>query len=110
MPEMITRCPPGDEFKQAALDVASGAALGDWSHRRLVWCVGEAIKQQDRQALTSACTMAFVRDERTGKLAVRYKAVDADLAESSGTLGQERDFGARATNITAATHTTIARM
>ena len=107
---MTVHCPPVDVFKQAALAIAGGAPLGGSVRWRLVWCVSEAIKEYDRQVLTSARAVALFRDERKGRLAMRYKAVDADLAESSGSLGQERDFGTGATNITAATQRIISRM
>jgi hypothetical protein len=110
IPDMTVHCPPVDAFKQAALAIAGGAPLGGSSRRKLVWCVSEAIKEHDRRALTSAHAVALFRDERKGRLAMRYKAVDADLVETSGTLGQERDFGTGATNITAATQRIITRM
>ena len=110
IPDLAVHCPPAGNFKQAALDISGGAPIGGSVRRRLVWCVSEAIKEHDRQALTSARAVALFRDERKGRLAMRYKAVDADLTESSGTLGQERDFGTGATNITAATQRIITRM
>eukprot|EP00974_Lingulodinium_polyedra_P002525 237057-Lingulodinium_polyedra.AAC.1 len=107
---MTVHSPPADEFKQAAKDIAGGAPLGGLVRRKLVWCVREAMKERDQQALMSARAIALFRDERKARLVVRYKAVGDDLSEFSGTLGQERDFGTGATNITAATQRIIARM
>ena len=110
IPDMSVHCPPVDEFKQTALDIMDGAPLGGPVRQRLVWCRSEDIKEQDRSALLLARAIALFRDERKGKLAMRFKAVDADLVESSGTLGQERSFGTGAANISDATQRIITRM
>ena len=110
IPDMSCHCPPVDKFKQAAVDIMGGAPLEGQVRHKLVWCLSEAIKEQDRSALLSARAIALFRDERKGRLAMRFKAVDADLVESSGSLGQEREFGTGATNISAATQRIITRM
>ncbi len=103
-------CPQVGEFEKAAMGVVHGAPLGSTKNQKLVWCVCEAIKAEDQERLKSACGIALMRDERASRLSVRYKAVDADLKATTGTLGQERGFGTGSTNITAATQRIFTRM
>ena len=91
-------CPTWDAFKHVADDIVAGGALrsAHSQHRKIMWCLKEALCAYDREALTSARAISLFRDERKGRLAVRYRAVNQNLDEVSGTLGQERDFGAGA--------------
>lgn len=67
------------------------------------WCVAEAMKSVDQKMLGSAESISLFRDERQGRIAIRFRAVTANLQVHSGTLGQERDAGTGARNITLAT-------
>lgn len=105
-------CPKWDAFQHVADDIVAGGTLGHAHsvHRRIMWCLKEALCAEDREALQSAKAISLFRDERKGRLAVRYRAVHENLEEFSGTLGQERDFGTGATKITEATGRIIERM
>ena len=104
--------PTWDAFKQVADVIVAGGNLesAHSTHRRIMWCVKEALCADDREALKSARAISLFRDERKGRLAVRYRAVNQNLDEFSGTLGQERDFGTGATKITEATARIMERM
>ena len=110
--ESSIMCPTWDRFKQVADDTVAGGTLGSSNslHRRITWCLKEALCAEDREILQSAKAISLFRDERKGRLAVRYRAVNQNLDEFSGTLGQERDFGTGATKITAATSRIIDRL
>ena len=104
--------PTWDVFKQVADAIVAGGNLesAHSTHRRIMWCLKEALCDDDREALKSARAISLFRDERKGRLAVRYRAVNQNLDEFSGTLGQERDFGTGATKITEATARIMERM
>ncbi|CAK0809178.1 unnamed protein product [Prorocentrum cordatum] len=104
--------PKWDEFKQVADDIVAGGSLGHGTiaRRRILRCLKEALCADDREALKPARAISLFRDERKGRLAVRYRAVNQNLDEFSGTLGQERDFGTGATKIMESTFRIIERM
>ena len=105
-------CPGWDTFKHVANEIVAGGTLRNehTAHRKIMWCLKEALCNEDREVLKSAVAIALFRDERKGRLAVRYRAVNQNLDEFSGTLGQERDFGTGATKITEATTRIMERM
>ena len=105
-------CPSLAQFRSVTDTIAKGGSVGHRSgpDYKMLWCIGEALKDQDRLAIKNAKALSLFRDERNGRLHVRYRAVDNDLNETSGTLGQARDFGTGATNITNATAAIMKRM
>eukprot|EP00959_Pyramimonas_sp_CCMP1952_P085608 1790706-Pyramimonas_sp.AAC.1 len=75
----------------------------------MIWCLREAISDIDRDFLArSMCTTLF-RDERHGRLALRFSAIDADLNVRHGRLGQRKHFGTGALAITNATRNVMIR-
>ena len=105
-------CPKWETFKDVANEIVAGGTLEQEhsAHRKIMWCLKEALCNEDREVLKSAVAITLFRDERKGRLAVRYRAVNQKLDEFSGTLGQERDFGTGATKITDATTRIMERM
>ncbi|CAK0864004.1 unnamed protein product, partial [Prorocentrum cordatum] len=76
---------------------------------KMIWCLREAISDIDRDFLArSMCTTLF-RDERHGRLALRFSAIDADLNVRHGRLGQRKHFGTGALAITNATRNVMIR-
>jgi hypothetical protein len=71
--------------------------------QKLQWCLAEAIKVADREFFKQASVVALIRDERHGRLLIRYRAVDAKLNFRCGVLGMLKDFGTGAANIAKAT-------
>ena len=103
-------CPSVQEFIDVGKDVMKGGAIGRGAKRRMLWCLSEAMKEQDREIISAAQAISLFRDERNGRLAVRYRAVNNNLDEFSGTLGQARNFGTGSSKITAATEGIMSRM
>ena len=92
---------------------AGDASDSSWKSsrgRKIAWCVLEAIKEHDQTAIKRAASVSLFRDERAGRLLIRYRAVATDMTVVSGTLGQARDFGTGAGNITRATEEIMTRL
>lgn len=70
---------------------------------RMAWCVREGVKALDQKFLENAECVSLMRDERNGRIAVRFRAVSPQLAVRSGFLGQARQSGTGSDNISAAT-------
>ena len=67
------------------------------------WCISESLIQAWRSKLAKATTLCLVRDERKGKLLIRFRACNGDLELCSGTLGCVRMTGGGAEDIVTAT-------
>jgi len=67
------------------------------------WCISESLLQVWRSKLAKATTLCLVRDERKGKLLIRFRACDGCLELCSGTLGCVRMTGGGAEDIVTAT-------
>ena len=77
--------------------------------QQMIWCLAEAMKSIDQQWLAKASAIALFRDERKGRILIRFRIVTNDLQCHCGTLGQERDAGTGAMNLTAATYRVFKR-
>ena len=77
---------------------------------KMRWCISEALRRLDRKALGNAKCISLSRDERDGRLSIRYSATDAELNTRRRWLGQARGFGTGAAAITEATATVIRRL
>ena len=75
----------------------------------MVWCLNEALKRQDIEFFKQTVCMSIARDERHGRLALRFIACDQRLQVRQGRLGQARHFGTGAHAITAATREALVR-
>ena len=51
------------------------------------WCLSEAVLSLGRDRLKVAKAISVMRDERKGRLLLRYRAALADLTVTSGVLG-----------------------
>lgn len=72
--------------------------------KKLQWCLWEAIKEQDRKfLLTNGVVVTLLRDERQGRIALRFIAVDQHMEVKRGILGQTKIFGTGAEEINRAT-------
>ena len=60
---------------------------------KMAWCLAEGVKVLDQRAIQSASLIALMRDERHGRVAVRFRTVSSDLSVRSGFLGQGRFEG-----------------
>ena len=103
---------PIDEFKVVIEKLREGATFASLGYpgTKMAWCVFEAIKARDREALRNAKFVAIMRDERAGRLLIRFRAVNDSLDMYSGTLGLQREFGTGAIAITNATEAIMRRM
>ena len=102
--------PHVDEFGKTIDAINAGnATLGSKRAAKLTWCLAEAIKILDLNFLRTACTVTLFRDERHGRLTVRFRAVTNDLSTRSGTMGVAVCPGTGASNITQATGDIIRR-
>ena len=96
--------PPANEFRELADVIMKGqGCCGTRKLAKMSWCLAEAIKSVDQKFVTKAATITLFRDESKGRLAVRFRTVMPDLIVHCGTLGQARDEGTGAFNITRAT-------
>ena len=96
--------PSAEEFK-AVIDAITQlqATCSSRKQAKMTWCIAEAIKIIDQRHLLRAASITLFRDERKGRLALRFRSVTPDLDVRSGTAGIARDYGTGARNITMAT-------
>ena len=69
----------------------------------MAWCLAKGVKVLDQRAIQSASLIALMRDERHGRVAVRFRTVSSDLSVRSGFLGQGRFEGTGADNLSKTT-------
>ena len=79
------------------------ATLTNKKDKKMTFCISEAIKAETQSRLMNASSIGLFRDERKGKLDVRYSVVTKELEASEGFLGRESNFGTGALKITTAT-------
>jgi len=108
----INVAPPASFFEELISNIEKGQAVCGSSKKlwQGAWCLNEAVKSIDRNLLANAEAISLFRDERKSRLAMRFRAVKHNLEVRSGTLGQQREFGTGAANITTATSNIIERM
>lgn len=130
-PPLVSHCaPPGwqadliqlrTRFSQAWKSCCDGLAtaspgMKDIGGRRKVgkyqWCVYEALRESQCAFLLTAHVVWLARDERAGRLLVRYRAArlaNGLLEVRHGVIGQTKGFGTGAENIKKATRAVIER-
>jgi hypothetical protein len=98
-----THAPSAKTFKALWKGVRKGSSLdslralgGREKLGNMRWCLAEALRIQDRQFLASAACICLARDERDGRLVVRFSATDSNLTTRRGLLGLARDWGSGA--------------
>ncbi len=84
--------PSEKEFSDALKNMRSGGSArnkGCCSAKksRIRWCLAEAILDRTRADIKSSSCIALIRDERKGKLLVRYRCCRQDLSVVGGVLG-----------------------
>ncbi len=77
--------------------------------QKMLWCLAEALRTEDRAFLAEATCIGLFRDERDARLSVRFCACNADLEVRHAHMGLRRHFGTGAIAITAATRDIIVR-
>jgi hypothetical protein len=109
--DSLAGAPATDEFN-AALGALQGGRTFRQDHtsvvnsrkqRQMFWCLAEALKEIERKFLREAVTMVLHRDEREQRLLLRYGACTGKLETRRSMLGQAKNFGAGAVNISKAT-------
>eukprot|EP00439_Symbiodinium_sp_Y106_P080523 s104_g19.t1 len=72
-------------MEQESTDVVHRA-----KHRKMQYCLAEALRSRQQKHLRKACCATLSLDEADTRLLVRYTATDASVQEQSGVLGMER--------------------
>ena len=80
-----------------------GEILGRKKSECMLWSLGEALLRRKQAKLRNARVLCIMRDERLGRLHLRFRCVDGSLDVSQGYLGQHRSFESSSTGINAAT-------
>ena len=62
-------------------------------HRRMEWCLAEAIREKHRRFLAAADTVSMSADSRQGRLLMNFSGASSSMEVRHGVLGLERDFG-----------------
>ena len=107
---VLIGCPDSTYFETLANDMVRGRAFDNSSVKlKAAWCLLEAIRQQDQKAIMDSTWVSLFRDERNGRLLLRFRAVSDSLQIYSGTLGLQREFGSGATQITSAAEAIMSR-
>lgn len=104
----LSLAPSVQDFAATLTQVRKGQSLRDGgacSDRTalLRWCLSEALLQIWRKQLLEARTLCLIRDERKGKLLLRFRACNGHLTVCSGTFGCVRLKGGSAEDLVSAT-------
>lgn len=100
--------PSYSDFDTVLADMKKGHSMrngGTMSDRTVLmhYCLSESLLQVWRSKLAAATTLCLVRDERKGKLLIRFRCSNDKLELCSGTLGCVRMKGGNAEDIVTAT-------
>ena len=96
----VSLAPSAESFAEILADLKDNKPLfSTRKSSKMVWCLAEAMKAADQKFLAEAEAIALFRDERKGRVALRFKAVTADLRVLAGTLGQEKNPGTGGRNL-----------
>ena len=75
----------------------------------MAWCLAEGLKALDQNFFAKSSHISLMRDERYGRLAIRFTAVAPDLTTRHGFLGQAKQAGTGADNVSLATWAVMKR-
>lgn len=94
----LSGAPPLDDFKTCLQGMVQGQSArqgGQASDKktRMRYALSEAICARNRKLLSKAISISLTRDERKGKLLVRFRAVLPDLSTVSGVFGMKEVLG-----------------
>lgn len=84
--------PPLSEFRDSWAKMQQGGSCRDGGvssdkKTNIRWSISEAILEMNRRCLKTAEAIALLRDERKGRLLIRFRACLADLRVVQGVLG-----------------------
>ncbi len=85
-----------DLLRQMQLGDSSRRSAGGKCSDRMInmrWCLMESLAEQDRTFLRKAKCITLIRDERHGRLLVRFVAGDGRLNVREGTMGVMTGYG-----------------
>ncbi|CAK9072718.1 Uncharacterized protein SCF082_LOCUS35726, partial [Durusdinium trenchii] len=104
----LTAAPSLQDFASALRNMRNGQSMRNGSAPSdttslLHWCISESLLQFWRSKLSEATTLCLVRDERKGKMLIRFRGCSASLELCCGTLGCQRMTGGSAEDIVTAT-------
>jgi hypothetical protein len=99
----LVGAPPFEVFSEVLAKLQSGLSARNIDRggtrgrlKNIRFCVLEAKQEMDREFMKSAATMVLLRDERHGRLLLRFATCTRDLEVRRGTLGALRDYGSPA--------------
>ena len=75
----------------SAREIDRGGTRGRLNN--IKFCLLEAKQERDGDFMQSAATMVLLRDERHGRLLLRFATCTRNLEVRRGTLGVMRDYG-----------------
>ena len=100
----VAFAPAANVFEKIVNDIQNGTATcSSRKNTQLTWCLAEALKAMDQVVLAKCEAISLFRDERHGRIAIRFRAVTKDLHVLSGFLGQEQFAGTGGRALTFAT-------
>ena len=101
--------PSLEKFRDCFHLLRDGKALDGRKNAAFAFCLSEAMKSIDQRRLPKSSEIGLFRDERKGRILVRFRAVTDELDVWCGMLGQERDAGTGGENLTLATEKILKR-
>ena len=91
---------PSEVFREVLANLQSGISARKMDRggsgdrlRNVRFCLLEAKHEKDRDFIKSAATMVLHRDERHGRLLLRFATCNRNLEVRWGTVGVMRDYG-----------------
>ena len=107
---IVHEAPTDEEYREICKEILAGnATLGTPKKAKMTYTLSEAVKSVGQKAVDDSHSIALFRDESKSRLALRFRTVSPTLDTFSGFLGQERDPGTGALNVTKATKRVMTR-
>jgi hypothetical protein len=102
--------PTDEEYRRICKEILAGnSTLSTPKDAKMTYTLSEAVKSVGQKAVDDCHSIALFRDESKSRLALRFRTVSDTLDTFSGFLGQERDPGTGALNVTKATKRVMTR-
>lgn len=118
-PELVVGAPDWHRFSAAWDGCCAGSSYAAMKHvgsktkiARLQWCLYEALRKRYLEFLKKAQVVWLARDERHGRLLIRFKAsmfANGRITACDGVLGQIKNFGTGAEKLADATRQVFRR-
>ena len=100
--------PSLSQFQELMESFGQKTSLGQ-KELQMAWCLAEGLKALDQKFLAKSSHISLIRDERHGRLAIRFTAGAPDLTTRHGFLGQTKEAGTGADNVSLATWAVMKR-